>query len=63
MTKTSLFTIIIVSILSKNLSAQTSDLGKIKTENGNPPVYLAIGSSLSAGVRNDGIYKESQLTS
>lgn len=42
--------------------AQTPDLGKLSNE-GKTIKYVAIGSSLSAGVRDGGVYAEAQQTS
>ncbi|NBA87696.1 hypothetical protein GVN16_18140 [Emticicia sp. CRIBPO] len=43
--------------------SQTTDLGKLTKVNGSSPVYIAIGSSLSAGVRDGGVYAAAQQTS
>ncbi len=48
--------------LTTSVVAQIPDLGKLSTE-GKPIKYVAIGSSLSAGVRDGGVYAEAQQTS
>ncbi|MDR6560210.1 MULTISPECIES: hypothetical protein [unclassified Arcicella] len=55
--------LILLLICQYKLLSQIPDLGKLKTENGNKVRYISIGSSLSAGVRNGGVYLASQQTS
>ena len=55
--------IILLLICHYKLLSQTPDLGKLKPENGNNLRYISIGSSLSAGVRNGGVYSAAQQTS
>ena len=43
--------------------AQTPDLGTLAKNKGTSIKYVAIGSSLSAGVRDGGVYAAAQQTS
>ncbi|RFS13317.1 hypothetical protein [Emticicia sp. C21] len=46
-----------------NSFGQSIELGEIANKNGNILKYVAVGSTLSAGVRNGGVYADAQLTS
>ena len=50
-------------ILIGSLQAQTPDLGTLTKNKGTAIKYVAIGSSLSAGVRDGGVYAAAQQTS
>lgn len=49
-------------LITSSVIAQTPDLGKLSPD-GKTIKYVAIGSSLSAGVRDGGVYAEAQRTS
>jgi GDSL-like Lipase/Acylhydrolase len=52
-----------LGILNPLFAQNKVDLGNLATKNANGIKYIAVGSSLSAGVRDGGVYAEAQQTS